>query len=196
MSYVLKVREEDKEIQLTPIFVSNDGTDTFFLGSDSEKIKIPIPFILSKPFSYKLDEFLMWVVYQKEPSESAIFQVYEKTLEDKEGRIGWIFPLHSILSSDHDYANNEHFLVYANAAFRKLLYGEGQALEAKSLNYAAGRTYSLSDFYPDNAIILIVYKKDIAKLKDFDLTDYLPSIYSNGYSNNINVKKMLLQLKE
>ena len=51
-------------------------------------------------------------------AENDIFQLYDYSSNT---RIGWIFPIQALLSQDHNYAENEHFLKYAYVSFKKIV---------------------------------------------------------------------------
>lgn len=69
-------------------------------------------------------------------------------------RIGWIFPISSIVSISHDYADNPHYCRYALVAHMLLLRNEIAEQDIVSRDFSS----IIESEYSDDAIILI-YKK-------------------------------------
>ena len=64
--------------------------------------------LLSLDKSFVPDDFEMCFLYNDKVSENSIFNLYADGI-----RIGWIFPIQSLESQEHDYAHNEFYLKYA-----------------------------------------------------------------------------------
>jgi len=122
----------------------------------------------SEPQDYRLFHF-----FKKNYSQNDIFQVYEY---ERDTRIGWIFPLQSLLSADHDHAENEHFLRYAFAAFQKLLINPNNLYEFST---GVQEIYDISSLYDENSILLVLSNKKVHT--DFALELYLPHLFKYGY---------------
>jgi hypothetical protein len=105
-------------------------------------------------------------------------------------RIGWIFPIQSLVSNKHGCAENKHFLKYAYVAFYKLLLNQENYSHFTPSSEQI-EDYKLTDFYGDNIIILILCKTNIDKIANFNIDNYLASLYSHSYyycqpTENIN----------
>lgn len=159
--------------------------EEFLLVSENKEIQIVIPFTLSEEVSSNLDDFKMYLLYKKDPPESEVFQVYKR---EPEKRIGWIFPIQSLLSQEHSYAKDEYFLEYANIALKKLILDSENFEEKIVPAYDPIKKYSLLDFYPDNIIVLLLEKGLVPELDDSWIVNYAPALFKHGYSKNINVK--------
>lgn len=183
----LKVKYAEKDIVFSLSKNRNSSKD-FSLLSVPEDVEIFVPFTLSKEVDGNPEDFEMYILYSYDPPENAIFQVYER---EPEKRIGWIFPLQSIVSKEHDYAEDQYYLEYANIALKKLLADKDDYTGKNIPEYDTMKSsYSIVDFYPHNAIILVLEKKLVSSLDDLWLNNNLPALFKNGYSNNRDVKKI------
>ncbi len=90
-----------------------DGRIVLSSGT-SDDIFIDTPLDLDPEFSSK--EFEVHFLSKKDVKENDIFQVYD---EGRGKRVGWLIPVMSLASAEHDYAENEHFLKAANFAIKK-----------------------------------------------------------------------------
>lgn len=182
MGLLIKV-DTDIVVDLNKIFsIEND----YYTLQDSteEGIKIQLKYDLELPDdTYDPKNYKLYIFRADDIPENSIFQVYEKDLIKSEnglGRIGWIFPLQSILSNEHDYADNIHFLRYAYVAFCKLIVSN-ESLCEKIPEYKADLIYSMGDFYNDSTVIMILCNELVSKIIDFQIENYLPFLYSKGY---------------
>lgn len=183
----LKIRSASAEIEFSPSSqkIMDDYADHVTLKSASGKeieVKGPFPLFVNKDRTPQ--DYAVYILYDNSPKENEIFQVHENGLGT---RIGWIFPLQSILSKEHEYGKNDHFKEYANTAIIKLLNDE---IETSKTNVPTSNTedkYHIFDFYPENAVILII---DKTKMLDFKLDNYLVSLYLHGYSKNSDTRKI------
>ncbi len=156
--------------------------NTFLLENNKEQFNIE--YVLKPYTDYNPDDYLVYGFLNKYGyAENDIFQVVEKNLKRSEngnGRIGWIFPLQALISNEHDFAGNEHFLKYAFVAFLKLLKADDNIITNEAIN-ETNEINSLRDLYIDDLIILILSKSAIFKIKEFELKDYLISLYEYGF---------------
>jgi len=127
-------------------------------------------------------------------SENSIFKLKADSI-----RIGWVFPVQSLESLEHDYVNNKFYLQYAYVVIFKLL----QMIEFSNEEYS---DLSILDYYKDDTLQILVYDKENAKKIDgFDISNYSVDLFSKGYSycrggnvftkpekidENINVKQL------
>lgn len=108
-------------------------------------------------------------------AENNIFQIY---LKETSKRIGWIFPIQAILSKDHDYSENEHFLKYSFVAFSSLI---SRAYSQQQKTPGIKSEISLTDFYFDDTIVLVLCNEKINEINQFNIDDYLCSFSDFGY---------------
>lgn len=106
-------------------------------------------------------------------SENSIFPVYVSQI-----RIGWIFPIQALLSDQHNYSDNSHFLIYAYVASCLLL----NDIKSKDEIAVSSEQIELTDFYDDSLTILVLNKKRVKEIVDFNIRDYTVSLYQKGYS--------------
>lgn len=141
--------------------------------NDKEKIAEYFP-ILALDTEYNPENFKVVILYNKREdcSENSIYQVYVK-----EQRIGWIFPVQALLSKDHDFVKNRYFLKYAYVATCLLL----DQIEDMDKEVWSG-DFFLEDFCDSTDNLLIMDKENCRKIRDFDLDQYVVSLYKNGYS--------------
>lgn len=158
------------------------ATSEFVLKGNSVEYgetEVRIMYPLKVDNRYTKDDYEMYFFFNKKFAENDIFQVYE---HDNKSRLGWAFPLQSLLSDSHNYAENPHFLPYAFVAFEKLLRAEVHNLNEVSAVFRVDGHYSLSDFFnSDETIVMIFDRKLTRKIVDFDLYNYIPCLYSKGY---------------
>lgn len=110
-------------------------------------------------------------------AENDIFQLYDYS---SKARIGWIFPMQALVSNEHDFADNEHFLKYAYVAFKKMLNGESTIQHKAPL---INGKLELTDFYHEKSIVLILCKDKIQDIDSFSIDHYLCSLAKFGYYN-------------
>lgn len=97
----------------------------FVLTKSYETVTIPY-YLLDKDhkgelFNEDSSDYDYKILYKKNYKENDIYQVIDGGLEK---RIGWIFPVSSIISTSHDFANNPHYCRYAFLAHIFLLQNE------------------------------------------------------------------------
>lgn len=182
----LRIKLDKENVKLNKAIVTSDsGCIHCILQSDEkENIKVQMNYTLGLPdIIYNIKDYSLYIFKGDKVPENNIFQVYEKYLNIKEqgqGRIGWTFPLQALLSNEHDYANNLHFLRYAYVAFNKLI-SLNENLSELIPDYKPDTVYTLGDFYKDNLIIMILCNESLSKIDNFRIENYLPSLYSKGY---------------
>lgn len=139
-------------------------------------------------FNYPLDRDVTYNI-PKEQFKCHIFQRDNLAANDifeikfKKQRLGWFFPIQALLTDQHDFAENEHFLPYAEAAYQRLVMNLDD-LPYKKIDYQS--KISLDQLYGENTFILVLYtyyldqyKKEFA---EFDLTNFLLFFYGHGYT--------------
>lgn len=157
----------------------NDENRIFFVITDSyETIKVPY-LLLDRDnkgdlFNENPDNYGYKIFYKNNYKENDIFQVIESNLGK---RIGWIFPISSIVSTSHDYADNPHYCRYALVAHMLLLRNEIVEKDIISKDFSS----IIEEVYSEDAIILI-YKKDLVQeITGFKLDNYFASLCEYGY---------------
>lgn len=105
-------------------------------------------------------------------SENSIYPIYA---DDK--RIGWIFPIQALLSTEHERAENMHFLKYAYVAIYKLL----DLIEDKD-SKEQSTDLLLTDYYSSDKQILLIDKDNITQIEDFNIDSYVLSLFIKGYT--------------
>jgi hypothetical protein len=132
-------------------------------------------------FKDELKDYGCIFLHRSDYKENDIYQVYEK---NSDSRIGWIFPVNSIISNAHDFANNPHYCRYAFVAHKILINTNKNILDDDSF-------IQFIDDKTNDGLILLIYKNELVeKLNDSNLLNYLPSLYYNGYylqSRNKNI---------
>ena len=175
---MLRIKQGELIISLNQIEFNEEEKIFKLSSNNNEFIELEIGYSLKakKNYESRIKEFTMYSFYNKDCSENSIFQVYDKEYDK---RIGWIFPIQALISNEHDYSDNVHFLRYAYIAFKKLLEVQ-ENIKAKEIEYE-DRTYSVLDFYNEDMIILILDSENINEIKDFEFNDYILDLYKYGY---------------
>lgn len=118
------------------------------------------------------DDFEIYFLYNNNEkiSENSIYKLYTDDI-----RIGWIFPIQSLESREHDYAQDEFYLRYAYVALYKLL----QMINFTNEEYS---DLSIMDYYPDNIQLLVYDTNNTKNIDNFDISKYTVSLFDKGYS--------------
>jgi hypothetical protein len=122
------------------------------------------------------ENFYMEILYKRDISENDIYQIY-----DRHDRIGWLFPINALESREHQFAENEHFLNYAYNAYKLLLEDADSRSTAVRCPNEEGE-YFISEFYGEDAVILLLHKSRISKEIVYRHHIYLPSLLDYGFS--------------
>lgn len=95
-------------------------------------------------------------------------------IEDK--RIGWLFPIQALFSSDHDFTGNDHFLKYAYVALNRLF----DILNITREN--APDEFDLEDYYNDTSLCMMIWDRaNSDTIEGFNIDQYTVSLYEYGY---------------
>jgi hypothetical protein len=111
-----------------------------------------------------------------EIAENDIFQVYDSNTDK---RIGWMFPVQSLLSSEHSHSENPFFLKYAYVAFHKLLNNGSLSLTASEDNQTKCEIASTVD---ERCIILLLNSDNCNSIDGFDIDHYAIDLYKQNYT--------------
>lgn len=106
--------------------------------------------------------------------ENDIFPVYDK---QSNVRLGWVFPIQALFSSEHDYAEDSFFLKYAYIAIYLLLDNINEENRRNS-----SEVLRITDFYPEDTIIFVLCKINCNQINDFCYEDYIVDLFRYGYS--------------
>ena len=170
---IVNANNETEEV-LENVEFKNENNTRYFKVSNNKGIEIKFQYLPSHISNW--DSNVCEIYLLENPyldAENDVFEVYENTIAE---RIGWIFPITILESNENDYQEYKNLNDYKYVAYEKLL-----QLEFKiSLKENHNTLYRLSDYF-SNAIICILHKKTIGKIKDFKFSNYLLSLYKYGY---------------
>lgn len=169
------------QITLLDQVTTEVSQQSLFFGlfnSNDPKSKFYVQYILEVYDDYQVSDYSLHLFKSSTlNSENNIFQVYEK---DANIRVGWIFPIQSLVSNEHNYKDNVHFLRYAYVAFLKLLINaENHKIHTPDSN--PDGVYELTDFYGDDLIILTLCDAKWKSINNFNIENYIISLYEYGY---------------
>ncbi|HLO86601.1 MAG TPA: hypothetical protein VK203_16600 [Nostocaceae cyanobacterium] len=176
----LKIKNEITNIicTLTEVAPQINDSQSYFELSDSNNLKIYIDYVLTPYLDYIPENYSLYIFKSFELNrENDIFQVYDR---EADLRIGWIFPIQALVSNQHGCAENKHFLKYAYVAFYKLLINQ-EEYSHFTPSFQETDSYKLTDFYGDDIIILILSNSQTQKIDQFNIDNYLTSLYSHSY---------------
>lgn len=165
----LKYKDE-KNVYCIVDYMQEDNM--FVLRTENEKDFIVVETVLEFSSYEAPEKYEVHMLKNQCASENSIHQVYVG-----EGRIGWVFPVQALVSKEHTYANDIHFLKYAYAATFHLL---DEINDRDTKNQRS--SICLTDFYESNSQVLILDKDNIAKINNFSIDDYAVSFFAKGYS--------------
>lgn len=173
----MRIKFEDSDTEYTELSYDKIA-NTFLISGEGDTIECKPPLSVIKEYTPTNFSYVFLHNDREDCVENSIFQVKVKA-EHRDIRIGWIFPLQALVSNEHDYSDNEHFLKYAYVAYWLLLDGiEEKDDEAKRLP----ETIDIRDYYDENSIMLVMDKENIAQIHDFSLEDYYIDLFRKGYS--------------
>jgi hypothetical protein len=133
---------------------------------------------LSTDSSFDPAQFDLTLIVKKALAENDIYQVYDR---EAESRIGWCFPLQALNSTEHSYADNEHFLPYAYVAALKILRECPANILTRCPNINDKEEFSFNDFFPEDVAALVISRAALKPNVHFDISDWIPSLFIYGY---------------
>lgn len=144
-----------------------------------EILEFKYPLDRDDKFNTKETDFEIYLFHKDNFAANEIYQLKINTK-----RLGWIIPIQALLTSEHDYATNEHFFPYSYNAYRILLKNKINLPYNKNITK---NEVTLESIYGENTIIFIAYRKYIKEIKtnfniDFKIEDYLLFFYQYGYT--------------
>ncbi|EFJ7398209.1 hypothetical protein ACP37V_001113 [Escherichia coli] len=155
---------------------SNTTIDFFFeiYDRDYYQIDIPLDFDEHSIAEYDKDNYDIFFLLKKDVKENDVVKLIAS---DTNKSIGYLLPVISLESNDHDYAADKYFLRYAYIGIQEALCRcKKNSLETKlDLNKY---TFKLTDIFDDELVICIIYKPH------FNLTDFSkisPILFKHGY---------------
>lgn len=177
--FFLKLDEESKEVILKNI---------------ERKVEIRLPYVLKIDKEFNPNDYMLYILFHNNLPENAILQLFEKDISE---RIGWIFPINALTSTNHDYKNNIHFLKMAYVSYINLASGNISNLNSSSFikSPTSQEAVGLIDFFYPQSVVIILHKPVLLKIEDFNFYEYLPSLYKWGYSMMFNPSKELHENK-
>lgn len=121
---------------------------------------------------YDIESFEFYILHnEKLIGENCIFSVFF----DNE-RVGWVFPIQALLSKEHDYSSNKHFLKYVYPGLLWLL---------RHLDQSYYSDTGSDLVFPDQAtdlILMMIDKENAKKVQEYDIKNYTVSLFQKGYS--------------
>lgn len=140
-------------------------------SSNDETINVTFPF---QEVDRSFEDKNMQVFYFHNNyllAENDVFQVYIDDI-----RIGWIFPIQSIISEENNFANNPYFNKYKYATYKEILKNN---YSHKRIDSFAKNIYTLNDFFIEDIIILCISTETLQD--SFVVENFLPSLCNFGY---------------
>lgn len=174
---------------LSNLELIKQGLNVFFKISDSNsenEIVVEYQPLLEEHFNIQNFQLVLFENNYLN-AENDVFQVYDK---DENLRIGWMFPLSNLEGKENDFVDNVHLNRYKFVAFQLLLI----AKEKTIITDGTKEGYSISDFYPNNPIVLVLSDEQTSKINSFSIEKYIPSLSKYGYykqndfQNTLNIR--------
>jgi hypothetical protein len=165
------IRADGQKVELDQI-VFDDQNSTFRLSDESGEFEYDFKYVLQK--AVVDHEYEVHLLFRKNIKNEEISELIDK---ESESRIGWSFPVEALTTSDHSFAENEHFLRTAFGAYRQILktatFSESDATSDQYLD-------KLLFLDPDTVIVCLFRTFIDTKLPGFDFRDYYPALYRFG----------------
>lgn len=123
---------------------------------------------------FEICNFQMEILHNKRNDhvENDIYPVFVS-----KKRIGWIFPIQALLSTEHDQSSNQYFLKYAYVALCLLI----NNIESDE-QIEIPEQFNLEDYYDCMDSVLILDTENCRSIDNFNLDDYVVSLFKLGYS--------------
>lgn len=174
----MKVTVQGKEYVKRSVVSNGSAIDIDFIGSDGESEIFSINSPLARDDSYNPADFQLFFLVKKDVLESDIYQVYDRS---RDCRIGWVFPVIALDSTEHEFASNEHFVKYANVAKHRIFNDIVDGTFTLITEMYGKDSFEFGDFFHDSTAVLLVSKATLEN-NDFNILDWLPSLSRYGYS--------------
>lgn len=97
-----------------------------------------------------IHKYSCFLFFKKGASDRDVFYIRPRENEDE--RIGFIFPLRTLGSSDHPWADDEYFQVVASSVFWNCI--DELACYSKPAAFKDDQCYEVSDFYHEDLFVL------------------------------------------
>ena len=166
---------ENETLEFSLAFKEFDK-NKFLFNDPDDIVKAEFKYYLDVIEMNNIDDYELHLLYNKNFAENNIFEAFDGDI-----RLGWIFPLQALISKNHDYAENRHFLNYAYVTFLKLLI-ESKELGSNKLNYREDCTFRLEDLYDiESTHVFITSNSNTEQISGYDFQRYIPSLYDLGY---------------
>lgn len=151
----------------------NDETGKYFIISNKKGDEIQVTYAPAYVSSWDHSRFELFLF--ENPYLNAENDVFEIHIEGLAARVGYIFPIATLDSIEHDYVNNRYFKNYSSVAYWKLLQSNF------TVNLVSSKIeYSLSELFPDLCVALLS-KDDLAQIPGFRIEDYSLSFLKSDY---------------
>lgn len=137
------------------------------------------------------NDYFVFFFIKKDLVENEIFQVQDG---NSGKRIGWCFPINSIDSGEHDYAENQHFRRYAFAATLKILNNLPSDVFINTPTTKDGFSIHASDAVHESTAALVISKNTLSR--PFEIDRWLPTMAAKGYFALSSANPSLLQIKQ
>ena len=172
----MRLKYKDSEYIFSEFSYKKDNNYFCITPEDDTSIEICYYPVLQLDDEHDVNNFSYELFYNKNNYENNIFQV---CIDSQ--RIGWIFPINALLSSEHDYANNIYFLKYAYVAIYLLL-RDINSIDEKKLP----QDFNFADHYDKENTIFVIDTENTKQVEDFNIEDYIVSLFKYGYTRNEN----------
>lgn len=153
--------------------------NAFIVNDDGDSFAVESPLNLVN--TSDVDDYDMFIMksMRRDAAENSIYSVYFGNR-----RVGWIFPIQALVSTEHDYAENDNFCEYAYVAYHKLIQ-EYASQFLKNYDESFGNICSLEEVVEpldmDKHILLICTDNLDESDKIGCIDKYRFGMYVNGY---------------
>lgn len=154
---------------------------SFIINTRNKDYFISTPLVLIPEYDPKYYEMHIMRSIRSDACENSIYSVYLDGI-----RVGWIFPVESLRSEEHEYAKNQFFLKYAYIAYCKIIH---YFLQKENFN-------KIEDCYLEIEDLMGIDSKDIENLhvllidtentdNEYSFDKYKFGLYVSGYIEDI-----------
>jgi hypothetical protein len=152
----------------------DDSTNAFRLSDSGGKFGYEFQYALQK--QEVEHEYELHLCYRKDVRNEEINEVFDRITGE---RIGWSFPVAALTTSEHSFADNEHFLRTAFGAYKKLL----AVITIDEVRASDDQYLDKLLFLDPDTVIFCLFRTFIdEKIPNFSFRSYYPSLYRFGYT--------------
>jgi hypothetical protein len=164
------IRPDNSRIDLSHISFEQE-TNTFVLSNKESDLQYSFRYVLDVEADD--DTYRIFILYRKDVRNEDIYPVLDRDIDQ---RVGWIFPVAALTSTEHSHSSNPHFLKVSIKAFELLL----KEIEIPEVDESEDYYDRLEFLHPDTVILCLSNTAIESYLPEFTIEKFYPILYRFG----------------